>query len=193
MFDPYSRWLRLPPGQRSITHYQLLGISPEEQNAQVIEEAALRLAARIRSYQLRYPQESTRLLTEISQALDTLLDSCKRQGYDAALGLSPATATAQPPATAGGRPRRWQQEKRFGLGGVYAMVLGAEVEAECGKKKVYKVRLRRCYRRGGDWYASQSLRLAHLPAALAVLQVAWRYVQEQDANALRSGCSGTPQ
>ena len=38
MFDPYHKWLGIPKDQRPPTHYQLLGISPTEQDREVIEE-----------------------------------------------------------------------------------------------------------------------------------------------------------
>ena len=42
MFDPYHKWLGIPKDQRPPTHYQLLGISPTEQDREVIEEAAIK-------------------------------------------------------------------------------------------------------------------------------------------------------
>ena len=52
MFDPYHKWLGIPPGRRPPTHYQLLGIAPEEQDPEVIEEAAIRQTAHVRTYQI---------------------------------------------------------------------------------------------------------------------------------------------
>ena len=42
MFDCYHRWLAIPSDQRPPTYYQLLGISPNETDPEVIDEAALR-------------------------------------------------------------------------------------------------------------------------------------------------------
>ena len=42
MFDPYRRWLAIPDDQRPPTYYQLLGISEDEDDFEVIDEAALK-------------------------------------------------------------------------------------------------------------------------------------------------------
>ena len=42
MFDPYHKWLGIPKDQRPPTFYQLLGITPGEEDVEVIEEAAIR-------------------------------------------------------------------------------------------------------------------------------------------------------
>lgn len=83
MFDPYHRWLSIPPDQRPPTLYQLLGISPEERDSEVIEEAAVRQTTHVRSYQMgRYSEMSTAILNEIAQARTTLLNPEKRREYD---------------------------------------------------------------------------------------------------------------
>ncbi len=64
---------------RSPPPHQLLGISPDERDTEVIEEAALRRAGLVRRYQLRYPEESTRLLNEIGRALVAVLEPLKGQ------------------------------------------------------------------------------------------------------------------
>lgn len=89
MLDPYHRWLAIPRDQRPPTFYQLLGIAPNETDAEVIKEAALRQASHIRTYQTgRYAKESQALLNEIGQAKVTLLNPDKRKEYDARLGLT---------------------------------------------------------------------------------------------------------
>jgi hypothetical protein len=87
MFDPYHKWLGIPRDQRPPTYYQLLGVMPEENDREVIEEAALRQTAYLRQYQSGpHARDCARLLTEISQARLTLLNPAKRQAYDARLG-----------------------------------------------------------------------------------------------------------
>src|SRR5262245_52683772 len=102
MFDAYHKWLGIKPGRRPATHYQLLGIAPDERDAEVIREAAIRQTAHVRTYQIgAHAQDCTRLLNEIALAQKTLLDPAKRQQYDATLPKeAPAAAavTAQPPA-----------------------------------------------------------------------------------------------
>jgi len=111
MFDPYHKWLGIPPGQRPPTHYQLLGITPGERDPEVIEEAAIRQTAHVRTYQIGpHAAECTRLLNEIALARTTLLTPAKRQRYDAQFarqaaaqrGPSPQfTAAALPPVAPG--------------------------------------------------------------------------------------------
>jgi hypothetical protein len=93
---------------RCRTHYQLLGISANERNPGVIEEAAVRLSGQVRAYQLTCAPECSRLLDSIAQALVTLLDPVQRAQYDRGLGnpsapVVPRARLAQPsaPATLG--------------------------------------------------------------------------------------------
>jgi hypothetical protein len=83
VFDPYHKWLGIPPGQRPPTYYQLLGISPTERDAEVIEEAAIRQTAHVRTYQIGpHSADCTRILNEIAQASETLLNPARRREYD---------------------------------------------------------------------------------------------------------------
>ncbi len=91
MFDPYHKWLGISPDQQPPTLYQLLGISPREQDPEVIEEAAIRQTAHVRTYQNGpYAQECARILSEIARARATLLDPAKRRAYDLRLAGSAA-------------------------------------------------------------------------------------------------------
>ncbi len=100
MFDPYHKWLGIPPEQQPPTLYQLLGISPREQDPEVIEEAAIRQTAHVRTYQNGpHAQECARLLGEIARARTTLLNPTKRQEYDRRLARS-AEGSAVPAAEA---------------------------------------------------------------------------------------------
>jgi hypothetical protein len=85
-------------GRRRLTHYELLGIAPDERDSAVIEEAGARRSGDVRAYQLTREAECTRLLNAIARALVTLLDPAQRAAYDRALGTSPG------PAVPGGRP-----------------------------------------------------------------------------------------
>lgn len=100
MFDPYHKWLAIPRDQRPPTHYQMLGISPSEQDAEVIDEAALRQIMHVRAYQIgQHAAESQRILNELSQARTVLLNPEKRKAYDETLAKqsSPASAAASAP------------------------------------------------------------------------------------------------
>ncbi|HJT32547.1 MAG TPA: hypothetical protein VJ783_10930 [Pirellulales bacterium] len=44
-FDPYRVWLSIPPESRPPTHYQLLGVSPDEHDPTVINRAVVRQSA----------------------------------------------------------------------------------------------------------------------------------------------------
>src|SRR5262249_56410676 len=101
MFDPYHKWLGIPKEHRPPTHYQLLGITPGEQDREVIEEAAIRQTTHLRAYQIGpHAAECTRILNEVSQARRVLLDPAKRRAYDEALArknaLQQATESTAP-------------------------------------------------------------------------------------------------
>jgi hypothetical protein len=109
MFDPYHKWLGILPGRQAPTHYQLLGIAPAETDPDVIEEAAVRQTAHVRTYQLGpHGKEATRLLNEIAQARATLLEPAKRKEYDARLAREAAAELPpfQPAATPASRSAR---------------------------------------------------------------------------------------
>lgn len=103
-FDPYRRWLGIPEGSRPPTHYQLLGISPDEQDRDVIDGAVIRQSAYVRNFQAgKYAEQAARILNEIAAAKACLQDPAKRARYDAELkrkldAASPAMQTALPGA-----------------------------------------------------------------------------------------------
>src|SRR5713226_1990989 len=97
MFDPYHKWLGIRKELQPPTLYQLLGISPDEKDPEVIEEAAIRQTTHVRTYQIGpHAAACTRLLNEIAQARLTLLNPAKRQAYDA--GLQAASAPMEAPS-----------------------------------------------------------------------------------------------
>ncbi len=71
--------------ERIDTYYELLGISADERDPAVIEEAAVCRSSRVRVYQLTREPECTRLLGAIAEALSTLLDPVRRAAYDRGL------------------------------------------------------------------------------------------------------------
>ena len=50
-FDPYRKWLGIPPHEQPPNYYRLLGISPFETEADVIGNAADRQMAHVRTFQ----------------------------------------------------------------------------------------------------------------------------------------------
>lgn len=101
MFDPYRKWLGIPEDQRPPTHYQLLGISPDERDLDVIEAAVLRQSSFVRNFQTGpHAEAATQLLNEISAARLCLVNPQKRAKYDADLGRR---QPAKPPSHSSAR------------------------------------------------------------------------------------------
>ena len=50
-FDPYWQWLGIPPDERPVDHYRLLGLAMFESNPQRIEAGADARKNLVRSYQ----------------------------------------------------------------------------------------------------------------------------------------------
>ena len=74
-FDPYRKWLGISPAEQPPHHYRLLGINLFEEDPDVIEAAADRQMAHVRTYQTgKHGDESQRLLNELSAARVCLLD-----------------------------------------------------------------------------------------------------------------------
>ncbi len=85
-FDPYHEWLGIPPEQQPPTHYRLLGLADFEGNATVIQNAADRQMAHLRTFQTgRHAMDSQRLLNEIAAAKLCLLNPGKKAAYDKTL------------------------------------------------------------------------------------------------------------
>ncbi len=109
-FDPYHRWLGIPPEKQPPNHYVLLAIEPFESHADVIETAADRQMAHLRNYQSgQHADLSQRLLNEVAAARVCLLNPQKKAAYDDWLRESlkaqqqgttgpPAPPPAPPPA-----------------------------------------------------------------------------------------------
>jgi hypothetical protein len=101
-FDPYYRWLGIPPEQQPPNHYRLLGLNLFEVDPEVIETAAHRQIGHLRTYQTgKYSQLSQKLLNEVAAAKICLLSPSKKAAYDQALRgkLRPQTApVAAPPS-----------------------------------------------------------------------------------------------
>ena len=96
-FDPYHLWLGIPPEEQPPNHYRLLGLAVRETDEEVIDIAALRLSAHVRTF-LKGPHRETaeRLLAEIAAADACLLNAATKATYDASLPPSRST----PPAPA---------------------------------------------------------------------------------------------
>jgi hypothetical protein len=85
-FDPYRKWLGIPPAEQPPDHYRLLGIGRFEDDPDTISNAADRQMAHVRTVQTG-PRSaiSQRLLNEISAARVCLLHPLKKAEYDGRL------------------------------------------------------------------------------------------------------------
>jgi hypothetical protein len=108
-FDPYHKWLAIPPAEQPPHHYRLLGVALFEADPDVIEAAADRQMTYIRQCATgQYVKESQQVLNELSAARICLLTAAKKQAYDAELKsrLAPAPApAAAPPASPAMAPK----------------------------------------------------------------------------------------
>jgi len=117
-FDPYRKWLGIPPKDQPPHYYRLLGIARFEDDADVIENAADRQMAHVRTFQAgQFGALTQQVLNELSAAKICLLDPVRKAAYDDQLRATlkaPATPTLAkspaPPAAAlppgpGGMPR----------------------------------------------------------------------------------------
>src|SRR5271156_1608401 len=85
-FDPYHKWLAIPPGEQPPHHYRLLGVAPFEADLDVIEAAADRQMTYIRQCATgQYVKESQQILNELSAARVCLLNPSKKKAYDSEL------------------------------------------------------------------------------------------------------------
>ena len=85
-FNPYYKWLGIPPSEQPPNHYRLLGISAFEDDPEVIDRAADGRMIFLRQNQNGPNARSSQmLLNEISAARVCLLDANAKQQYDANL------------------------------------------------------------------------------------------------------------
>jgi len=110
-FDPYHRWLAIPPEEQPPHAYRLLGVKLFEEDTDVIASAADRQMSHLRTFQTGpHSRLSQRLLNEVAAAKVMLLSAEKKSRYDAELrarlGPPPASATAPlpPPVPPPGPP-----------------------------------------------------------------------------------------
>jgi hypothetical protein len=94
-FDPYYKWLGIPPEDQPPTYYQLLGVRDFESDTEVIANNAYRQMGHVRSMQTgEYSDHSQRLLNELAKAKVCLLHPTKRAEYDEQLRAGPQQRSA---------------------------------------------------------------------------------------------------
>ena len=85
-FDPYHKWLAIPPSEQPPNHYRLLALPLFENDPDVISDAAEQRMAHVRTYQLGERSElSQKILNELAAARVCLLNLEKKATYDAEL------------------------------------------------------------------------------------------------------------
>jgi hypothetical protein len=85
-FDPYHKWLGIPPHEQPANLYRLLGVSLFEPDLDVIASAADQRMAHLRGFQTGGNAAlSQKLLNEVSRARVRLLDFNQKAAYDAEL------------------------------------------------------------------------------------------------------------
>ncbi|HVA50957.1 MAG TPA: hypothetical protein VNH11_31745 [Pirellulales bacterium] len=82
-FDPYHKWLGIPPAEQPANHYRLLGLTMFEGDVDAIGSAADQRMAHVRTFQLsQHAEVSQRLLNELAAARVCLLKPGEKIGYD---------------------------------------------------------------------------------------------------------------
>jgi hypothetical protein len=100
-FDPYFKWLGIPPHEQPPTHYRLLAIPLFTADPNVIENAADQRMAHLRTVQTGQSAAlSQSLLDQIAQARACLLDRVQKGAYDAQLRASFRPPSVPPPLRA---------------------------------------------------------------------------------------------
>lgn len=129
-FDPYYKWLGIPPEEQPPNHYRLLGLRVFESDLDVIDAAANRQMGYVRQCATgEHGEASQTLLNELSAARVTLLNPDKKTAYDAKLRreLKPARApdAPQPRAARSRQPAPAEPARRratMALAGALALV-----------------------------------------------------------------------
>ena len=86
MFDPYYKWLGIPPEDQPPHHYRLLGISLFESDPDVIANAAEQRMAHVKQYQAgQHSLHSQEILNQLATAKVCLLNADKKAIYDGQL------------------------------------------------------------------------------------------------------------
>jgi hypothetical protein len=100
-FDGYHVWLGIPPNEQPPSHYRLLGIAQFENDLDVIDHAADRQMAHVRTFQSgKHRAVSQQLLNELAVARVCLLTPEKKTKYDEQLRAKTSNAPKAVPVAA---------------------------------------------------------------------------------------------
>ena len=101
-FNGYHVWLGIPPSEQPPSHYRLLGISVFESDMDVIDHAADRQMAHVRTFQSgRHGALSQQILNELAAARLCLLSPEKKTAYDEQLRAKMSGAVKAAPLPVG--------------------------------------------------------------------------------------------
>ena len=103
-FDPYFKWLGIPPSDRPVDFYRLLGIPHFEDDPDVIANAADQRTGHVKNFLTgQHAKPAQRILNEIGAARVCLLNPETKAQYDKKLQTMPGLKQAgeQPPALPG--------------------------------------------------------------------------------------------
>ena len=97
-FDPYRKWLGIPPQEQPPNHYRLLGIGLFESDPDVIANSADRQMSHVRTFQSgAFAEISQFILNELTAARVCLLDPQRKAEYDYWLRQTLPADHAMPP------------------------------------------------------------------------------------------------
>jgi formylglycine-generating enzyme required for sulfatase activity len=122
-FDPYHKWLGIPPNEQPPTYYRLLGISIFEGDPDVIDAAANRTMAYLQTCAADpYLPLSQRLLNEVAAARVCLLGIETKAEYDRTLRLLQASVHTSMAAESNNRKSLTLQSVQAGFSRALANV-----------------------------------------------------------------------
>jgi hypothetical protein len=100
VFDPYHRWLGIPPEDQPPDHYRLLGIARFETDREVIDSVAMRHMLFLQEItDGPHVPQAQQLLNELAAARRCLLDVGRKAAYDARLKVQLADSIPAPPVS----------------------------------------------------------------------------------------------
>ncbi len=138
-FNSYHEWLELDPNLSQPDYYQLLRLDPFETDAATIKAAADRATAKVRGARPgQRAAQWARLLDELTEAKNTLLDSARKSEYDASLRNSQggaaqvAASSSQQIASTGDQ----SQPSGSGVNPMYPPGMGDNVAAPASQQPI---------------------------------------------------------
>jgi hypothetical protein len=139
-FDPYHKWLGIPPEEQPPNHYRLLGITLFESDPDVISNAADQRMLLVKTFQAGKSSDiSQKILNEIAAARLCLLNPGSKMEYDAqwkdahavpvlhTAELHPQTASLHPPVVVPVAPTRHPGREKHRQRLRIALVAGAAI------------------------------------------------------------------